>query len=210
MASQAGAAVSGPFPRPRRRTRSKHYPRNDANGHDTLALRRHAGHCQCGADRAPPGGQQAASGDEIWVAAGAHTPSASGNRAATFPLKSGVAAYGGFAMTETLRTERDPVPHITLLGGDQNGNDSGFSDNDENSYHVVIGATGATLDGVTIAGGNANDGTSCLTACGDGMYNDASSPTLTDVTFSGNLAYVGGRDVQYLQQSDADRRHLQR
>ena len=62
----------------------------------------------------------------------------------------------------------------------------------DNSYHVVTGATGATLDGVTISEGNA-DGTNCPgTQCGGGVYNTSSSPTLTNVTLSGNTASFGG------------------
>ena len=61
----------------------------------------------------------------------------------------------------------------------------------DNSYHVVTGATGATLDGFTITAGNAN-GTSPNDS-GGGMYNRCrSSPTLTNVTFSGNSAAGNG------------------
>ena len=56
----------------------------------------------------------------------------------------------------------------------------------DNSYHVVTGATGATLDGFTITAGNANGG--YPNNRGGGMYNNGSSPTLTNVTFSGNSA----------------------
>ncbi len=47
---------------------------------------------------------------------------------------------------------------------------------------------------------------------GGGMFNwISSSPTLTNVTFSGNSAIRRRRDVQrYYQQSDVDERHLQR
>ena len=46
---------------------------------------------------------------------------------------------------------------------------------------------------------------------GGGMYNDdSSSPTLTNVTFSGNSAAGRRRRVQILQLADADQRRLQR
>ena len=151
---------------------------------------------------------QAGRGDEIWVAAGTYKPDASGDRTATFQLKSGVAVYGGFAGTETLRSQRDWATHVTTLSGDI-GTAGAATDN---SYHVVTGSgTDATavLDGFTITGGNA-DGSAPHNS-GGGMYNSGGSPTLTNVTFSGNSAHLRRRDVQrQRQQPDADQRHLQR
>lgn len=139
----------------------------------------------------------AASGSEIWVAAGTYTPTttASDPRTATFQLNNGVAVYGGFAGNETQRDQRDWQTNVTLLSGDLNGDDSGAlslsnSTLVDNSYSVVTGATGATLDGVTITGGYAIK--SGFTKFGGGMYNDTSSPTLANVTFTGNAANFGG------------------
>jgi hypothetical protein len=159
----------------------------------------------------------ATSGDQIWVAAGSYKPSTTGDRSASFTLTSGVALYGGFAGSETLLSQRDWTSNVTILSGDLNGNDSGFTNNGENSYHVVRGATGATLDGFTITGGNANviSGTSDIgggiynngsspmlsnlivsgnssTNFGGGIYNNSSSPTLTNMTISGNKSINGG------------------
>jgi predicted outer membrane repeat protein len=62
--------------------------------------------------------------------------------------------------------------------------------NTGNSYQVVIGVTGATLDGFTITGGYASGpGTANY---GGGLYNAASDPVLKDDTFSGNWAGYGG------------------
>ena len=133
----------------------------------------------------------ATSGDQIWVAAGAHTPSATGDRTATFQLKNGVAVYGGFPnVGDPVFTDRNPAVNVTVLSGDLNGDDVGFNNNGENSNHVVMGATGATLDGVTISGGNADWSYSSYQ--GGGMYNSGSSPALSNVVFSGNTAYSGG------------------
>ena len=131
------------------------------------------------------------SGDEIWVMAGIHTPGTL--RTDSFNLKDGVALYGGFDGTETARDQRDPASNVTTLSGDLNGDDDGFTNNDENSYHVVTGSgttSTAILDGFTISGGNAN-GTS-PSNFGGGMYNNAGQPTITNVTFSGNSAASNG------------------
>ena len=143
----------------------------------------------------------ARSGDEIWAAAGVYKPTTDPtDRLATFQLNDGVAVYGGFAGTETGREERDPAANLTVLSGDIDGNDSQtpvvtdlgtITCNDTNSYHVVTGADGALLDGVTITAGNANGPTDPI-FFGGGMYNHFSSPVLNDVTFSGNSAAAGG------------------
>ncbi len=103
--------------------------------------------------------------DELWVAAGTYKPTTGTDRNATFQLKSGVNVYGGFAGTETARDERDWVTHPIILTGDLNGNDNSNVDYTEptradNSYHVVLGVTGATLDGFTVTAGHANGSTS--------------------------------------------------
>jgi Chlamydia polymorphic membrane protein (Chlamydia_PMP) repeat len=149
--------------------------------------------------------QAASSGAELWVAAGRYMPAPpNGDRAATFQLKDGVAVYGGFAGTETARNERDWTANLVTLSGDLNGDDGpDFADNDENSYHVVIGASGATLDGVTISGGNADDYTSTgRDKNGGGIYNDDSDPRLANVTFTDNSAMSSGGGM-YNQRSSA-------
>jgi hypothetical protein len=96
----------------------------------------------------------AVSGEEIWVQAGTHKPTAGSDRGATFQLINGVAVYGGFAGTEAARDDRNPAAHVTILSGDIDNNDSQtpiitdlttVSGNTTNSIHVVTGATGATL-----------------------------------------------------------------
>jgi hypothetical protein len=85
-----------------------------------------------------------AAGDQLWVAAGRYTPSAT-DRNASFALKSGVALYGGFKGTETQLAQRSVATNSTILSGDLARNDGpNFVNNAENSYHVVTA-------GITIA-----------------------------------------------------------
>jgi hypothetical protein len=143
----------------------------------------------------------AAPGDEIWVATGVYTPGLA--ITATFRLTNDVGVYGGFALTETLRNQRDPATNITVLSGDIDGND--LTDphgvitttahlSGTNAYHIVTGSgvtTTAVLDGLTVTGGRANGANPHDR--GGGMINFGGSPTLINVTFSGNSAsYYGG------------------
>ncbi len=139
-------------------------------------------------------------GDQIWVAAGIYKPDQGtnvtvGDRSASFVIKNGVALYGGFAGNETAISERDLQVNKSILSGDLNGNDTpGFVNNDENSYHVLIGSrTDATaiLDGFTISNGNANIEVP-PDYVGGGMYNYFGSPTLNNCTFTNNTAKYGG------------------
>ncbi len=134
----------------------------------------------------------AIAGDQIWVATGTYKPAAPGNQTASFTLKSGVAIYGGFAGGETALEQRDWHAHVAILNGDLSGDDGlDFSNNGENSYHVVIGATGATLDGFTVTGGNASD----TAAQGGGISNSGVSPVLRNLVISGNSANNGGGGI---------------
>jgi uncharacterized delta-60 repeat protein len=133
----------------------------------------------------------AVSGDQIWVMKGIHLPLIfSAPRTVSFPLKNGVAIYGGFAGSETQLDQRDPAVNVTILSGDigapKNPND--------NSFHVVVGSNTnntAILDGFTIRGGNAN-GPSFPDDRGGGMFNQSGSPMLRNVIFSNNSAGNGG------------------
>ena len=150
--------------------------------------------------------------DEIWIAEGTYTPG--DQRSDSFTLTGahdGVKIYGGFEGTEHSRDQRDPSRHVTILSGDIDG-DGSLSGN---SYHVLTldgGAasgtiTGATvLDGLTIAGGNA-DGTG-TNGYGGGLHcngtgaGSACSPTLQGLVFSGN--YAGAEGGAIANNADAD------
>jgi len=138
----------------------------------------------------------AASGDQIWVAAGVYYPDQGvgmidNDRTMTFTLINGVVLYGGFAGGETIVSQRDWVENSTILSGDIDQNDlSG-----ENAFHVLSGGgtdSSAVLDGFTVTAGRANGSISSQKE-GAGMVNIASSPTLSNLIFTSNLAeYYGG------------------
>ncbi|MHC4072220.1 MAG: right-handed parallel beta-helix repeat-containing protein [Planctomycetota bacterium] len=153
---------------------------------------------------------------EIHVAEGIYTPDSnsadpggSGDRMATFQLINGVAIRGGYAGSgEPDPNARDIEFYETILSGDFDGNDVEVDPCDllndptraENSYHVVT-ANGtdetAILEGFSITGGNAN-GPVTHDKRGGGMYNfNYSSPMVTNCTFRGNLAGVGGGMYNY-------------
>lgn len=143
--------------------------------------------------------EAAVSGDQVWVAEGTYTPTAkhcgTDERFKSFQLKNGVPLYGGFdpSTGDTAWEDRDWVGNPVILSGD-----IGIQgDAVDNSRHVFCHPEGleldasAVLDGFNITAGNADgsfphDG-------GGGMLNYMnSSPTLTNITFSGNTAAYGG------------------
>jgi hypothetical protein len=129
-----------------------------------------------------------ASGDQVWVAAGTYKPGFS--RASSFSMKNGVAIYGGFPNTGTPgMSDRNWTTHETILSGDIGTP----NDNGDNSYHVVKNANldnTAVLDGFTISHGNANE--YYWNETGGGMYNDNSSPTISNCVFSYNTSSSNG------------------
>jgi hypothetical protein len=147
----------------------------------------------------------AASGYQVWVAAGTYYPSAypagasgSSARDYSFYLDGGVQLYGGFAGTETTLAARDYATNVTILSGDI-GTANTTTDN---CHHVVMSvneSTAGTLDGFTVTRGNGN-GSGTLTVnstainrtYGGGMMNSYSSPTITNTSFSNNTANYGG------------------
>jgi predicted outer membrane repeat protein len=147
---------------------------------------------------------------EIWVAEGLYKPGAERN--STFNVHAGMTVYGGFAGTETSRTQRDWNTNITVLSGDIDNDDTTDSDgivqdyaniHGSNAYIVVYmdgisaAVTGTTvLDGFTITAGQANGGG--IYTNGAGMYCNGAysgglcSPTLANLTFVGNDAQSTG------------------
>ncbi|HSH03281.1 MAG TPA: choice-of-anchor Q domain-containing protein [Anaerolineae bacterium] len=153
----------------------------------------------------------AVGGDEIWVAEGVYYPDEGAGQTdnsinSTFALINGVGLYGGFVGTETGLSQRNVSSYVTVLSGDIDQNDLPFAPtvdsdgngstptqtdhlNGTNAEHVVTGSGTdgtAILDGFTVTGGKTNSD-------GGGMYTSGGSPTISNMTFSGNSAvYWGG------------------
>jgi predicted outer membrane repeat protein len=129
----------------------------------------------------------AASGDQIWVAAGTYKPTSGTDRTAAFNLSEGVAVYGGFAGNELELSQRDWETNATILSGDIGSAD----DISDNVYHVVTvsyeAPASTILDGFTITKGNANGALSGVHDQGGGMV-CTGSPTLNNLIFHANNA----------------------
>ena len=160
--------------------------------------------------------------DEIWLKQGLYKPGT--QRTDAFAINRPVQLYGGFAGGETARGQRGTSSRLTVLSGDIDNNDTTDAngivlDADHqtgggNSYHVVtvrwlqtFSATrsNTVIDGLTITGGRANS--SSADSQGGGLHCNAQggqcSPTLRNVTFSGNYASSGGAIYNYGYNGDA-------
>jgi hypothetical protein len=142
----------------------------------------------------------AIAGDAIWVADGVYTPTLTTEpgdpRSAVFSIQNGITLLGGYLGGESDPVQRKWLENPSVLSGDLNGDDSGFDNNDENSYHVVSMADidGTTiLDGFRIQNGNADDEAGPLAhQNGGGMYTLHSNPALRNLVFYNNYAISGG------------------
>ena len=143
-------------------------------------------------------------GTQIWVAEGVYLPGDA--ESDTFRLKNELEIYGGFEGlpgTEGDFNVRQHETFVTVLSGDIDGNDVTDAAGvvvdagdvvGMNSFHVVNGSEvdeTAVLDGFTITGGQA-DGDPFIDLFGGGMYIFQGNPTLSNLTFAGNLASAGG------------------
>jgi hypothetical protein len=116
---------------------------------------------------------------DIWVAKGTYTPTAGTTRTIAFPLRNGLAMYGGFAGTETLLSQRNVRTNVTILSGDI-GTPSDSTDNSNHVLSASVVDTTCIVDGFTVAFGNGRQGA--------GMLNTGSSPKVRNVIFKRNTA----------------------
>ena len=151
----------------------------------------------------------AGAGGQVWVKSDVYLPTMAPNgnpnpadpRDKTFYITTkDIKIYGGFSGNETQLSQRNPANNVTILSGDLDGT-GGVND----AYHVLttLNRTAACIvDGFTMSGGRAN-GSSNFTATGinlartygGGMYNELSSPSVSNCAFSNNTASSGGGGV---------------
>lgn len=118
----------------------------------------------------------ASSGDEIWVAAGRYQGCIS--------VASMVGIYGGFAGTESQRSQRNSASNVTTLDGGQAGSVVTFSSNV---------TTSTILDGFIVTNGDGT--TSNGFVYGGGVYCDHASPTIRNCVITGNSAQNNGGGI---------------
>ena len=158
----------------------------------------------------------AADGDEIWVAEGVYYPDEGVGQiedaiTSTFVLNDGVTIYGGFDPGSGVDdvAERDWETYVTVLSGDVDHETNPDATDPhgvvtdtaniagDNARHVIYSedvTTAARVDGFVITAGKvwASD-PGQYGDFGGGMYNNSGgSPTLANLTFSGNRASKGG------------------
>jgi len=142
----------------------------------------------------------AMAGMEVWVAAGTYKPGGMApDTTSFFDVKFGVALYGGFTGTETMRSERAPSVNTCLITGDIAGDDIAGNTTDnraDNVKHVfwavdTIDNT-SIIDGFTVKGGHAyNSPEGGDTRRGGGIL-AYGGPIIRDCIFEDNHGHFGG------------------
>jgi hypothetical protein len=141
-------------------------------------------------------------GDEVWVAKGLYVPDTAAWRNATFAPRSGVRLLGGFAGTESVAEDRDPVQHHTILSGNV-GNKADSTDNVFTVLYLAYPDSNTYISGFTIEHGYAVSDTSFGNVspfrAGAGVYifaNDSTAYPLFDrCTIRHNVALGNGGGV---------------
>lgn len=136
---------------------------------------------------------------EIWVARGSYrplscNPCSASDKEISFQIPPNIKLFGGFAGTESIRTQRDWEANLTILSGDTGVQ----GDSTDNVYKVVVAENSTLntiLDGFIIEEGNA-DG-SFGSSSGGGLYMDANPGGTADMQvrnciFRNNYAGGGG------------------
>jgi PKD repeat protein len=141
----------------------------------------------------------AASGDQVWVAAGNYLPTFPDPALPVVSLVYGVKLYGGFVGGETSLDQRDWGTNTTILNGDNGGALPGTGD----VYTVVTGVTNAIVDGFWIVNGNATGFSTEDMGKGGGVYAvNVQDMTLRNSIVAWNVANDSGGGM-YANSSDS-------
>ncbi len=142
--------------------------------------------------------EAAGANNEVWVAQGTYFPTTDGDREQSFVIADGAEVYGGFAGTETERSQRDVLNNQVTLSGDIGVQ----GDRADNSYNVVLIQNNpfpTVLDGFTILDGQADGGSFNefnTFSRGAGIHIDNSSDVnLSNLIIANNLADNGGGGI---------------
>lgn len=131
--------------------------------------------------------ERVSNGCEIWVTSGTYVPGML--RTSTFSVPDNVTLRGGFSGSEQAEGDRDAKNAATILSGDLNVS----LEPRDNCYHVITTRGAATLDRLTVTGGNA-DQLGSADENGGGIL--AGGPLkLVDVSVSRNRAAADGAGV---------------
>jgi hypothetical protein len=128
---------------------------------------------------------------EIWIAEGTYRASETGDAAAYFPLTPNTSYIGGFAGTETAKSQRNPAANPVIISGDLGGG--------VRSQHLFYGLSGGELafedlsftEAQAPAGGTTREqnGAAINAVATDGTV------TITNCEFTGLSAYYKGGAV---------------
>lgn len=126
-------------------------------------------------------------GGEIWVKAGVYKPDGLSKNAA-FSLKPNIHIFGGFRGYETELGQRNPKANRTFLSGDigRLGRDN------DNAFHVLIGASNMVIDGFTISHGSAKSAGDNRFGGGLRIPPNTKQARVNNCSFEKNQAEFGG------------------
>jgi cysteine-rich repeat protein len=123
---------------------------------------------------------------EVWVAQGNYHQYRT-NRGDSLRLRTNVSLYGGFAGDETMRSERDPAAHPTVVLGTS-------TDGQHQVFHVITAhsVVDATVSGVTVTGGRADGDPNFGDDRGGAVQSISSAGIFDQVLFDDNVGIDGG------------------
>ncbi|GAB5523778.1 MAG: hypothetical protein Roseis2KO_16500 [Roseivirga sp.] len=143
-------------------------------------------------------GAETAGGGEVWVKSGTYTPTTGTDRSARITLKDGVSLYGGFAGSETMRSERDARANVTFLSGEI-GSATTNTDNSINILNVESTSQDNRIDGFAVRDGYTDS--SIASPSIGAVYIRDGAITITNCAFFSNTSTFGAGPAIYSSNS---------